>query len=148
MRLPLLFSSFKIQLRVLTLRQTSSTPVITQASALYPPQCREHKRSIYNANYKAEVVISQQSGCSTWTRSGSQGVHPSSQPYSSGCQQMPTPHAGAHGTQSVLAPTSSREAFTPAGCFFGAAGDCAHCSPSGKISEVSLNSSSKQVGLN
>lgn len=102
--LPLLFSSFNVPLRVLTLRQTSPTPVITQAFAVYLPQCGEHKRSVYNANYKAEVVISQQSGCSTWTHSSSQGAHPSFQVYLSGCQQMPTAHAGAHGTEPVLAP--------------------------------------------
>lgn len=149
MRLPLLFSSFKVPLRVLTLQQMSpTTPAVTEASTLYLPQCQEHKRSTYNANYQAGVVISQQSGCSTWTRSGSQRAHPSSQAHFSGCQQMPTRHEGAHGTEPVLAPTSSREAYTPAGCFFGAAEDCACCPPSGKISDVSLNSSSKQVGLN
>lgn len=94
------FSFLSPLLCVVTLRQTSPIPVVTQAAALYLSQCQERKRSMHNANYKAEVVIPQQPGCSTWTRSGCQGAYPSSQAYLSGCWQMPSPHRGAQMAQS------------------------------------------------
>lgn len=137
---------------VLTLWQASPTPVITQASALYLPQSREHKRSMYNTNYKAEVVISQQPGCSRWTRNGSQGVHPSTQAY----LWLPADaHSSSRGTghrasacSQVFAPTCPGTLTTQLAAFFPAAEDSACCSPSGKISDVSLNSPSKQAQLN
>lgn len=88
-------SSSKLPLHVPALRQTSPTPVITQASAPCLPQCQEHKGSAHNANYAAEAVIFQQPGCSARALlpRRSLGAQPSSQDRGSGCQQMPRAHS-------------------------------------------------------
>lgn len=38
----------RVPLHVLTHWQTSPTPIITQSSTLYLPQCQKHKRNAYN----------------------------------------------------------------------------------------------------